>query len=76
MGFEIGESAYLAREIVEPASGDHPAFLMGKKGELVKILAIDPGRHYPFTVEGPTNPGKPWRAESNDLMRTKPFRCN
>lgn len=74
--FEVGGTAYLAREIVEPASGDHPAFLMGVKGEQVKILAIDEDRHYPFTVEGSTNPGKPWRAESNDLMRTKPFAHN
>ena len=66
--FEVGSYAYLAREVTEPACGDHPMFLLGKKGERVKILGKDDHR-YPYTVEGPTNPGKPWRAEAADMMK-------
>ena len=74
---EVGEHYYLSREIIEPACEDHPAFLMGARGEKVKLIEHDPTRtEYPYLVEGPTNPGKPWRACRDDLMRTKPMACN
>lgn len=74
--FEINSHAYLVKEIVEPACGDHPAFLMGRKGERVKILSKDGNTTYPYSVEGPTNPGKSWKACASDLMLTKPMAFN
>lgn len=74
--FSVGDSAYLARDVIEHATEDHPAFLMGKSGERVQILEYRLGYDFPYLVEGPTNPGKPWGARAADLMRTKPLRCN
>jgi len=71
--FEAGAEVYLTKEIIEPACGDHPDFLMGRKGEKVIILEVDENHHYPYSVEGPTNPGKPWRCGCSDVMRTKPM---
>ena len=73
MLFGLGTKPYLAREIVEPATGDHPAFLMGQKGEQVEILDYKEGATYPYRVEGPTNAGKPWLAKSSDLMFSRPM---
>lgn len=72
--FEVGNFAYLSKTIIEPACGEHPSFLMGYHAEKVKILEIDFSQKYPYTVEGPSNPGKPWRAEGKDLMFTRPLR--
>ena len=72
--FKTGGYAYLSREIVEPATGDHPAFLMGAFAEKVKIIEKTYGQE--FLVEGPSNPGKPWFCETRDLMFTKPFKGN
>ncbi len=74
--FEVGEFAYLARQIIEPACEDHPDFLMGEKGERVEILEVRDTGIYPYLVEGPTNKGKPWKACAKDLMMTKPFSHN
>jgi len=74
--FEVGDIAYLAKKIIEPACGDRPQLLMGRKGERVEIREINESDEYKYTVEGPTNEGKPWRAKSKDLMRTKPMRFN
>lgn len=72
---EPGDRMYLAREIIEYATGDHPEFLLGQKGEQVEVLAYEPANQpYPYLVQGPTNPGKPWRARRTDLMFTKPMR--
>jgi hypothetical protein len=72
-----GDKVYLAREIVEPADGDHPTFLMGVQGEQVTIVDYLPERPtLKYLVEGPTNPGKPWYATREDLMYTKPFYFN
>ena len=69
MDFEIGSEQTLARDIVEPATGDHPQFLMGRKGERVKIIGYDPNPVlYPYLVEGPTNPKKLWRANRVDFL--------
>lgn len=69
---------YLARDIVEPACGDHPAFLMGRKGEKVIIRKIYPAdEKYAqalYSVESiETNPGKTWWAWEEDMMFTKPM---
>ena len=74
--FEVGKKLYLSREIIEPACGDHPEFLLGRFGEQVEIKSIESDHPYPYSVEGPTNRGKEWRAEAKDLMRTKPFNHN
>ena len=71
--FDIGDCAYLSKEITEPACGDHPAFLMGAKGEKVKIIDKRTGSRLGYLVEGPTNKGKPWRAGTDDLMYSKPM---
>lgn len=76
MLFEIGSSAYLAREIIEPATGDHPAFLMGEKGEQVKVVGYSESSHYPYEVEGSTNPDKLWLALADDLMFSRPMNGN
>ena len=68
-----GNFVYICREIIEPACGDHPAFLMGQEGERVQIIEVDNKKAFPYTVEGPTNLGKPWGARREDLMRTKPI---
>jgi len=74
---KVGDKVFLSTEIIEPADEDHPAYLMGQKGEIVEIVDIEPQREtYKYSVEGPTNPGKPWRANREDLMRTKPFSFN
>lgn len=67
--FKPGDTARLVDVIVEPACGDHPAFLMGRKGERVKIIEARtyPGK-LPYLVEGPTNKGKPWWAGDCDLV--------
>ncbi len=71
---KVGCFMYLSKEIIEPACEDHPEFLMGEKGEKVKVLKINPSTStYPILVEGPTNPGKPWYANASDLMHTKPI---
>lgn len=64
----VGDTATLAREIVVPATGDHPAFLMGKKGEVVTVVKLHDVGVYPYIVEGPTNPGKPWAACDVDFL--------
>ena len=66
--YKIGDKPALKHECVEAACGDHPAFLMGRKGEVVEIVDIDPDRAYPFVVKGPTNPGKEWRASAEDFV--------
>lgn len=72
---EPGDRMYLAREIIEYACEDHPEFLLGREGEQVEVLAYEPAhKPYPYLVQGPTNPGKPWRASRTDLMFTKPMR--
>lgn len=65
---EIGDEVVLVDDIIEPACGDHPAFLMGRKGEFVVIREKRtlPGR-LPFLVEGPSNPGNPWWAGPGDF---------
>lgn len=74
--FEVGDYAYLGREIVEPACCDHPAFLMGQKGERVRIVEKVKHKECRYLVEGPTNAGKPWYASGDELMRTKPIPGN
>ena len=74
--FDTGGYAYLAKEITESASGDHPEFLMGEKGERVKIISQGQSKSFQYAVEGPTNPGKSWLVAERDLMRTKPLACN
>ena len=66
---EIGSYAYLRNEITEPACGDHPQFLMGKKGERVKIVGTN--KTYDYTVEGSTNPGKQWHVNEDELTTNK-----
>lgn len=70
---EAGDYVYLTHEVIEPATGDHPMLLMGRKGERVRIVDKFNQGEYPFLVEGPTNPGKPWFANSKDLTWTKPI---
>ena len=74
MLFEIGSKPYLAREIIDQATGDHPAFLLGQKGEQVEVIEYDEDRLYPYVVEGPTNAGKKWLAKSSDLMFNRPMK--
>jgi hypothetical protein len=66
--WKVGDKAVLTSDIIESTCGDHPAFLLGKKGEIVVIKAISNllGA-YPFLVEGPTNSDKPWYAGYSDL---------
>jgi len=72
---EKGARVFLCREIVEPACDDHPAFLMGIKGEAVDILEIkkEAWREYPILVQGTTNKNKPWYVKRSDIMFTKPI---
>lgn len=72
--FLPGEYAYLGYEIVEGACEEHPAYLMGNKGEKVLVLEVyNRSNGVSYSVEGPTNPGKPWYAYDRDLMATKPI---
>ena len=64
----IGDKRTLKRDVVEPACGDHPAFLMGREGEVVKIVDITERKDYSILVEGEkTNIGKPWWASEDDF---------
>jgi len=73
--FKQGDSVYLAHDIIDPASGDHPAFLLGRKGEKVVIVRVYKNKTaYPYEIEGETNSGSTWFASSKDLMHTKPFK--
>jgi hypothetical protein len=73
---QAGDFVYLAYEITAPGCGDHPWFLMGRKGELVEILEVRDWPEYKYEVKGPTNPDKSWYARRADLMHTKPFSWN
>ena len=69
----VGDELVLTADIIEPASGDHPEFLLGKKNEIVKVLKCEPIQGvYAYLVEGPTNPGKPWRAGVGDFTPKPP----
>lgn len=74
--FSVGDTAYLSKEIIEPATSDHPVFLMGKKGEKVNIINKGDYGDYEYLVECKTNKGKYWYVSGRDLMRTKPMSCN
>lgn len=74
MHYKVGDTAYLARKIIEPATGDHPAFLMGVKGEKVTIQEVLEGRTYPYKVTGSTNGDNAWYCSTDDLMWSKPFK--
>lgn len=73
---DVSDFMYPSKKIIEPAFSDHPAFLMGEKGERVETLEIASASKYKYKVIGPTNPDKPWFADRSDLMRTKPFSFN
>lgn len=69
MTINIGSEQMLARDIIGSATEDHPAFLLGKKGEKVKVIGyIAKADSYPYLVKGPTNQGKVWRACSSDFV--------
>jgi hypothetical protein len=72
-GVRVGDEVVLTDDIIEPANGDHPEFLLGKKNETVKILKRETIQGvYAYLVEGPTNPGKPWRAGVGDFTLKTP----
>ncbi len=74
--FEIGERAYLARDIITEDSEESPAATLGFKGEKVFVCGHRAGEKCLYIVTGPTNEGKRWFAGVDDLMRTKPMRFN
>ena len=70
--FNKGDTAILKRHVIEPATGDHPEFIMGMKDEVVTIIKVhDTAKEYPYLVEGSiTNKGKQWRACDSDFKET------
>ena len=65
---DVGDVKTLSHDVIEPACGDHPAFLMGREGEQVEILEITKRKDYNILVEGSTNPKKPWWANKDDFI--------
>ena len=68
MALTPGDTAVLKRQVVQGATGDHPSFLLGQKGERVTIVQVDGEGAYPYTVVGPTNPDMTWLACQNDFQ--------
>jgi len=71
---EIGGTYYLKKRIIQPATGDHPAFIMGEKNDSVLVTAShrDNNSKTSLTVEGvETNKGKEWVCYPNELSRMK-----
>ena len=52
---KVGDFVHLKREIIEPATGDHPAFVLGRKNEKVQIISIAAGAVYPYLVSNKLN---------------------
>ena len=50
-----GSKLRILRDLIEPACGDHPAFLMAVKGEIVTLVEVVCERErYPLLVHGST----------------------
>ncbi|MCH9735813.1 MAG: hypothetical protein K0U78_14885 [Actinomycetia bacterium] len=71
--FEEGEFAYLSRRIVEPACGDHPALLLGRFAEKVKLIDYNENTDEWYVEK---KDGGKWHCFQKDLMYTKPLLWN
>ena len=48
--YAVGDSAIIKREIREDATGDHPEFLLGQKGDMVIVEEVSPECVWPYSV--------------------------
>ncbi len=45
----VGQIVTANRDLIDPATGDHPEFIMASKGQQIKIVGVD-GGHYQYSA--------------------------